>query len=87
MQQQEQQTKDPAYYDDYYQSQSQEWRYEMRREMQEILPGLFIGPFQVAKDVQALQASGITHILILRDLRESHLLRELFPTNFVYHSM
>jgi serine/threonine/tyrosine-interacting protein len=80
---------DPAYYEEYYQTQlnQREWKYEMRRQMQEILPGLYIGPFQAAKDLQELKAQEITHILILKDVQESHLLREVFPGQFTYQSM
>lgn len=47
-----------------------EWKYEMRREAQEILPGLFIGPFQPSWKLEALQALGITHVLCIAESRE-----------------
>ena len=37
-------------------------RYEMRRECQEIIPGLFLGPFQVSKSLDLLKQLGITHM-------------------------
>jgi hypothetical protein len=37
-------------------------RYEMRRECQEILPGLLLGPFQASKSLELLQGLQITHM-------------------------
>jgi serine/threonine/tyrosine-interacting protein len=37
-------------------------RYEMRRECQEILPGLFLGPFVASKSLPMLQSLAITHM-------------------------
>ena len=37
-------------------------RYEMRRECQEILPGLLLGPFVASKSLETLQSLGITHM-------------------------
>ena len=37
-------------------------RYEMRRECQEILENLLLGPFQVSKSLEALKAHGVTHM-------------------------
>jgi hypothetical protein len=42
-----------------------EWRYEMRRECQEILPGLWLGPFLVSKSLETLQSLAITHMCAL----------------------
>ena len=39
-------------------------RYEMRRECQEILPGLILGPLQAAKSLNVLQALGVTHVYV-----------------------
>lgn len=47
-----------------------EWRYEMRREAQEILPGLFVGPFQPSFKLEILQRLGITHVLCIAETRE-----------------
>ena len=41
-------------------------RYEMRRECQEILPGLILGPLQAAKSLEILRTLGITHVYGLR---------------------
>ena len=47
-----------------------EWRYEMRREAQEILPGVFVGPFQPSYKLEILQSLGITHVLCIAEIRE-----------------
>jgi len=39
-------------------------RYEMRRECQEILPGLILGPLQAAKSLDVLQGLGVTHVYV-----------------------
>lgn len=39
-------------------------RYEMRRECQEILPGLILGPLQAAKSLNILQGLGVTHVCV-----------------------
>ncbi|KAJ3341380.1 hypothetical protein HDU93_005016 [Gonapodya sp. JEL0774] len=61
-----------------------EWRYEMRRDMQEIIPGLFVGPHAASKNLDSLRANGITHIIVVRDDEERHILRPHFPGQFVY---
>jgi len=61
-----------------------EWRYEMRREFQEILPGLLLGPFQVSKNLQVLQSMGVTHIVCIRDAKEAFSVRPRFPEHFKY---
>ena len=40
-------------------------RYEMRRECQEILPGLLLGPFVASKSLETLLSLGVTHMYIL----------------------
>jgi len=44
-----------------------DWKYEMRREMQEVIPGVFLGPYAAAKDHAALKNNRITHILMIRE--------------------
>ncbi|BGP13312.1 hypothetical protein JCM10213_001501 [Rhodosporidiobolus nylandii] len=62
-----------------------EWKYEMRREAQEILPGLYVGPFQPSWKLDVLQSLGVTHILCIAESREQHLFKAKFPGQFVYH--
>ncbi|KAG6887722.1 hypothetical protein C0995_013316 [Termitomyces sp. Mi166 len=59
-------------------------RYEMRREAQEILPGLFLGPFMASKSMETLAKLGITHIICVRDLKESFSVKPRFEKDFVY---
>ncbi|KAK4052188.1 hypothetical protein OIV83_002483 [Microbotryomycetes sp. JL201] len=61
-----------------------EWKYEMRREAQETLSGLYVGGFQPSWNFQTLQALGITHILCIAEEREAHLFRARFPDSFTY---
>ncbi|KAF8208781.1 protein-tyrosine phosphatase-like protein [Mycena galopus ATCC 62051] len=61
-----------------------EWRYEMRRECQEILPGLLLGPFVASKSLETLQSLQITHIVCIRDAKEAFSVRPRFPENFSY---
>jgi len=61
-----------------------DWRYEMRRDAQEIIPGLYCGPFQSSKDYDRLKGFGITHVLCIYDEREALFIRPRFPNDFVY---
>ena len=64
-----------------------DWRYEMRREAQEILPGLFVGPYQSSRSLDTLHALAISHIVCISDRREAHLVKPRFPHDFVYLSL
>jgi len=61
-----------------------EWKYEMRRECQEILPGLILGPLQAAKSLNILQGLGVTHVLCIRDAKEAFSVKPRFPELFRY---
>jgi len=61
-----------------------EWTYEMRRQMQEIVPSLFLGPYGAAKDFDSLRDKGVTHVLIVRSTLERRL-DPKFPEYFRYH--
>jgi hypothetical protein len=41
-----------------------EWKYEMRRQCQEILPNLWLGPFLASKNLELLQSLSITHMCV-----------------------
>ena len=41
------------------------YRYEMRRQCQEILPGVLLGPLQVSKSLDTLKSLNITHMSVL----------------------
>ncbi|KAH6911543.1 protein-tyrosine phosphatase-like protein [Coprinopsis sp. MPI-PUGE-AT-0042] len=64
-----------------------EWRYEMRRECQEILPGLFLGPFVASKSLETLQSLGITHVVCIRDAKEAFSVKPRFPEHFKYMTL
>lgn len=56
----------------------------MRREMQEITPGLFLGPYSCARDLQSLISKNITHMLCIRDQTETHIIKLHFQDQLVY---
>lgn len=61
-----------------------EWKYEMRRECQEILPGLLLGPFAASKSLETLQHLTVTHIVCIRDAKEAFSVRPRYPEQFKY---
>ncbi|KAG0253181.1 hypothetical protein BG011_006507 [Mortierella polycephala] len=61
-----------------------EWRYEQRREMQEILPSIYLGPYSATRNLENLRAAGITHIVTLWDTSEAKLLKVHHPDQFQY---
>jgi len=56
----------------------------MRRECQEILPGLLLGPFQASKSLDVLLSHKITHIVCIRDAKEAFSVRPRFQDRFQY---
>ncbi|KAI9310128.1 protein-tyrosine phosphatase-like protein [Dichotomocladium elegans] len=57
----------------------------MRREMQEIVPGLFLGPFSTCRNVDELKAAGITHILCFLDENEYRIFKtDHLAQNFIF---
>ncbi|KAJ1104519.1 hypothetical protein NDU88_001930 [Pleurodeles waltl] len=65
---------------------SEDWTYPMRREMQEILPGLFLGPYSSAmkSKLPVLQKCGITHIVCIRQNIEANFIKPNFQQLFRY---
>ena len=45
-----------------------DWKYEQRREAQQILPFLWLGPVSAARDSNFLQKNGITMVLAVRNI-------------------
>ncbi|KAL1889911.1 hypothetical protein Sste5346_008638 [Sporothrix stenoceras] len=45
------------------------WTYEMRREAQQVLPFLYLGPANAARDTAFLQRTGITKVVAVRESR------------------
>lgn len=58
-----------------------EWTYTMRRCMQEIVPGVFLGPYSAAQKTKLdiLLENGVTHIVCVRQDVEAHLIKPNFP--------
>ncbi|XP_054711101.1 serine/threonine/tyrosine-interacting protein A-like [Uloborus diversus] len=54
--------------------------------LQEIIPGLFLGPFSCASKTKLplLEAAGITHIVCVRHELEAEFIQPNFPEKFVY---
>ncbi|KAM8876391.1 serine/threonine/tyrosine-interacting protein isoform 1-T1 [Synchiropus picturatus] len=63
-----------------------DWAYPMRREMQEILPGLYLGPYSAAmkSKLPILERQGITHIVCVRQDIEANFIKPNFPHLFRY---
>ena len=60
------------------------WTYNCRRTMQEILPGLFLGPYAAAKKTQLefLEGHGITHVVCVRQDNEKNIIKPNFEQHF-----
>ncbi|XP_030070342.1 serine/threonine/tyrosine-interacting protein isoform X2 [Microcaecilia unicolor] len=65
---------------------AEDWTYPMRREMQEILPGLFLGPYSSAmkSKLPMLQKCGITHVVCVRQNIEANFIKPNFEQLFRY---
>uniref|UniRef100_A0A069DQ09 Putative dual specificity phosphatase n=1 Tax=Panstrongylus megistus TaxID=65343 RepID=A0A069DQ09_9HEMI len=63
-----------------------EWKYSMRRTMQEIIPGVFLGPYSAAmrSKLNDLKSNGITHIVCVRHTLEAQFIRANFLDHFKY---
>ncbi|XP_060585668.1 serine/threonine/tyrosine-interacting protein B-like [Ruditapes philippinarum] len=57
----------------------------MRRDMQEIIPGLYLGPYAAAMKSKkmSLQDHNITHIVCIRQAIEANFIRPNFPDLFI----
>lgn len=63
---------------------TQEWTYTMRRSMQEIVRGLYLGPYSAAtkSKLNFLIECNITHIVCVRQSIEAHFVKPNFPDKF-----
>jgi len=63
-----------------------DWSYSMRRQMQEIIPGIFLGPYAVAtkKMLSYLQENNISHIVCVRHPLEARTIKPNFPEIISY---
>jgi len=66
------------------QSNDPEWTYDMRRTAQSILPYLYLGPAEAARNLALLHSNGITAVCILRTQAEAMFLRPKYPQTFTY---
>jgi len=60
------------------------WNYAMRRSMQEILPGLFLGPYGAAakSKLEELKSAGIRHLVCVRAEDEVKIVKLNFSDHF-----
>ncbi|XP_053204645.1 serine/threonine/tyrosine-interacting protein B-like [Panonychus citri] len=65
---------------------SDTWEYTMRRDRQEIVPGIYLGPYSSAtrSKINELHQDGITHIICVRDESESKFIKPNFPGQIQY---
>ncbi|KAK9503180.1 hypothetical protein O3M35_011805 [Rhynocoris fuscipes] len=65
---------------------NEEWKYSMRRSMQEIVPGVYLGPYSAAvrSKLNDLKKHGITHIICVRHTLEAQFIRANFLEHFKY---
>ncbi|XP_019631128.1 PREDICTED: serine/threonine/tyrosine-interacting protein A-like [Branchiostoma belcheri] len=65
---------------------TRDWSYTMRRNMQEILPNVFLGPYSVAtkRNLSNLLELGITHVVCVRDTLEAKIIKPNFSDHFRY---
>jgi len=63
-----------------------EWEYQMRRDMQEIVPNVFLGPYCVAnkKRLDYLLGHGISHIICIRHPMEANIIKPNFLDRIKY---
>lgn len=63
-----------------------DWTYTMRRDMQEIVPGLYLGPYASAgkKNLAKLEQTGITHIICVRQEIEKNFIKPNFEPQLKY---
>lgn len=63
------------------------WQYSMRRNMQEIIPGLFLGPYSVAQknSHSILVEHGITHIVCVRQSLEAQYIKPQFADSTIIY--
>lgn len=63
-----------------------DWNYFMRRDMQEILPGLYLGPYGVANKTRLsfLLELGITHVVCIQQAADANFIRPHFEGHFEY---
>lgn len=61
-----------------------DWTYTKKREAQEILPGLWLGPFGSARDQEFLRRANITDALVVRAPEEARIIAPKYPDLIKY---
>uniref|UniRef100_A0A7S1LRF8 Protein-serine/threonine phosphatase n=1 Tax=Alexandrium catenella TaxID=2925 RepID=A0A7S1LRF8_ALECA len=56
-----------------------DWTYTKKREAQEIIPGLWLGPFGAARDKEFLKRANITDALVVRAPEEAQIIKPKYP--------
>lgn len=62
----------------------EDWTYIKKREAQEILPRLWLGPFGAARDQDYLARAGITDALVVRAPEEARIITPKYPDRIKY---
>jgi len=60
-----------------------DWTYDKKREAQEIVPGLWLGPWAAAKDRTFIEKN-ISHVFIVRSPEEEKFIKAKFPESIQY---
>lgn len=63
-----------------------DWTYTKKREAQEILPGLWLGPFGAARDQEFLNRARITDALVVRAPEEARIIAPKYP-EFIHYEI
>jgi len=61
-----------------------DWTYTKKRDAQEIVPGLWLGPFGAARDQDFLRRAGVTDVLVVRAPEEARIIAPKYPDVFHY---
>lgn len=65
-------------------SQDMRWQYTDRRTMQEITPGIYLGPLSAARDTEALDQRGITILVAARTALTMNIFKPRSPEKYRY---
>lgn len=63
------------------------WEYADRRSLQEIVPGIYIGPLAAARDREALDRFGIKTLVAVRTQTTKNIFKSKFPDIYRYENL
>mmetsp|Transcript_16898 Transcript_16898/g.36365 ORF Transcript_16898/g.36365 Transcript_16898/m.36365 type:complete len:211 (-) Transcript_16898:26-658(-) len=63
-----------------------DWTYPKKREAQEIIPGLWLGPFGAARNQEFLKRAAITDALVVRGPEEARIIAPKYP-EFIHYEV